>query len=262
MQKIVDFSKYSSIKIGPKVRINIVNQICDIPKDWLIIGGCNNTLLPPNPPPIAMLGEEFSFIKKDGDFLHVGAATSGGRVLSFARKNNLKGFEILQKLPGLIGGIVKMNAGLKEWEIGKIVKKVRTKSGWIERDKIGFKYRDSGIDELIFEVVFEAKSGFDEELFKMFKNLRENQPNEPSCGSCFKNPPNDFAGRLLEEAGFRGKRIGNVAFSQKHANFLVNLDGGTYDEAVELIELAKDEVFKRFGVRLEEEILVVEKTMI
>ena len=91
----------------------------------------------------------------------------------------------------------------------------------------------------------------------MFKKMRDNQPKEPSAGSCFKNPSGNYAGKLIEEAGFKGKRVGNMMFSNVHANFLVNLGGGTYEEAITLITAVKEEVLARFSVKLEEEIIIL-----
>jgi UDP-N-acetylmuramate dehydrogenase len=258
MTRSIDFSKYSSIKIGPEINVNILESIQSVPKNWLIIGGCNNILLPPNPPQIAMLGKNFDFIKMQNDGLHVGAATKGGKLLSFAKKHDLTGFEILQKLPGTIGGMVKMNAGLKSWEIFENIQKVHTDKGWIPKSQIQYGYRFAHIDGIVYEVVFEPKNGFNYELLKDFETMRANQPNEPSCGSCFKNPPNKSAGRLLEICGFRGLRLGNMAFSQKHANFLINLGDGTYEEAISLIYRAQESVLSKASILLEPEIRIIE----
>jgi UDP-N-acetylmuramate dehydrogenase len=83
------------------------------------------------------------------------------------------------------------------------------------------------------------------------------QPKEPSAGSCFKNPVGDYAGRLIEAVGLRGFRRGGAGFSQKHANFLVNLGGATFDEAIWLIDEAKRRVLESFGIALETEIKIV-----
>lgn len=261
MTRSIDFSKYSSIQIGPNIEVKILDSIQSIPQDWIMIGGCNNILLPPNPPQLATLGKNFDFIKMEKDGLHVGAATKGGKLLSFAKKHNLSGFEILQKLPGTIGGMVRMNAGLKGWEIFENIQKIHTNEGWIPKTKIQYGYRYANIKGVIYEVVFEPKFGFSYELLKDFESMRANQPNEPSCGSCFKNPPNESAGRLLELHGFRGLEHGNMAFSSKHANFLINLGGGTYDEAVSLIQKAQKEVFEKSGILLEPEIKIIENSL-
>jgi UDP-N-acetylmuramate dehydrogenase len=261
MTRSIDFSKYSSIQIGPNIDVEILDSIQSIPNDWVMIGGCNNLLLPKNPPKLAMLSKSFDFIKLQNNSLHVGAATKGGKLLSFAKKHDLSGFEILQKLPGTIGGMVKMNAGLKGWEIFENIQKILTDKGWISKSQIQYGYRFAKIDGVIYEIAFEPKYGFDYGLLKDFEAMRANQPNEPSCGSCFKNPPNDSAGRLLEAYGFRGFKEGNITFSQKHANFLVNLGGGTYDEAISLIYKAQEAVLAKSGIFLEPEIRIIENLL-
>lgn len=206
-----------------------------------------------------MLSKNFDFLHIKDNFLHFGAATKSGKVLSFAKKHNLAHFELMQKLPGTLGGMIKMNAGLKEWEIFNHLIAVKTASGWLPKEAIKHEYRFTDINEVIYEAKFELLYGFDTELLQMFKRLRDNQPNLPSAGSCFKNPPNNFAGKLLEEVGLKGFELGKMAFSAQHANFLVNLGGGTFEQAIKLISLAKEKVFERFGIELELEIKIVDK---
>ncbi|MDR2342339.1 MAG: UDP-N-acetylmuramate dehydrogenase [Campylobacteraceae bacterium] len=257
MEKEIDFSCYTSIKIGPVKKVCIIDEIAPLKKDIFLIGGGNNILMSANPPSLAMLSKKFDFIEDDGGVLHVGAATIGGKLLSYAKKNNIAGFELLQKLPGTLGGMVKMNAGLKEFCISDNLKSILTHKGWIDKKNINFSYRNSDINDVIYEILFEKKAGFSHEKLEKFKNMRKNQPSKPSAGSCFKNPSGDCAGRLLEQAGFKGKRVGGMAFSDIHANFLINLGDGTYDEAIELIDEAKKSILQKFGVRLELEIIVI-----
>ena len=257
MTKTINFSTYSSLKIGPSIEVEILEAITPLTADTHIVGGANNLLVSPNPPPLTMLGKTFDFIHLNGTILHVGGATSSGKILTFAKKHNLAGFELMQKLPGSLGGMVKMNAGLKVWEVFNNLISVRTDKGWIEKSQIEHGYRFAKIEGVIYEATFTYKEGFDEKLLAMFKKMRDNQPQFPSAGSCFKNPVGHFAGKLIEEAGFKGKRIGNMMFSDVHANFLINLGDGTYEEAIELITTVKEEVLKRFGVKLEEEIIIL-----
>ena len=257
MTKTIDFSKYSSIKIGPILNVLVLDSIIPLSNGYKLIGGANNLLVSPNPPPLAILDKCFDFIRIEKNILHVGGATPSGKILSFAKKNNLAGFELMQKLPGTLGGMVAMNAGLKEWEIFNDLLSIRTEKGWIEKKDITYGYRFAHIEGVVYEATFTCKEGFDETLLAMFKKMRDNQPQLPSAGSCFKNPGGHHAGKLIEDVGLRGKRIGNMSFSEQHANFLVNLGGGTYEEAQALISLAKEEVFKHFGITLEEEIIIL-----
>jgi UDP-N-acetylmuramate dehydrogenase len=257
MYKSVDFARYSSIRIGPKARVLMVEEARAMEEGVYLIGGANNLLISPTPPPLAMLSSKFDYLQEDEGALIVGAATSGGRLLTYAKTHNLAGFELLQKLPGKLGGIVKMNAGLGGFSISDNLISVTTERGELMRDEIDFAYRNAAIDGVIYEAKFAKKHGFDEAKLAKFRAMRANQPREPSAGSCFKNPPNDYAGRLLEAAGFKGKRLGGAAFSAQHANFLVNLGGATFDEAHQLIQDAQKAVLELSGVELELEIKIV-----
>ncbi len=254
--KTIDFSSYSSIKIGPKIDIKIIDEIQDC-SSYIIIGGANNLLVPPNPPKIALLGKSFDFIEIKNSILHIGGAVKSGKILSYAKKYDISNFELMQKLPGTLGGMVKMNAGLKEWEIFNHLLAVKTEFGWIDKKDIEFGYRFTNIKGTIFEATFEIRSGFSFALLEMFKKLRDNQPKFPSAGSCFKNPPDNYAGKLLDKAGLKGYKIGNMAFSATHANFLINLGNGTFSEAVSLIKFAKSKVYEKFGIILETEIEIL-----
>ncbi len=255
MTKQVNLQTYTSIKIGPTVHVEVIDKPLHV--DAFILGGGNNLLVSPNPPKMAMLGKVFDFLYEKNNLLHIGGATSSGKILSYAKKYNIKNFELMQKLPGTLGGIVKMNAGLKKWEIFNHLKAIKTESGWINKNDIEFGYRYTDIKETIYEATFEIEYGFDNALLEMFKELRQNQPKEPSAGSCFKNPPNNFAGKLLDIAGLKGFKIGDIAFCETHANFLINLGNGTFEDAIKLIELAKKKVFEKSGIKLELEIKIV-----
>ncbi|MCK9371879.1 MAG: UDP-N-acetylmuramate dehydrogenase [Sulfuricurvum sp.] len=257
--KIIDFSKFSSIRIGPKVNVALIQQD-QIPKGHVIIGSANNILVSPTPPPLMILSKEYDFIRSEGDRLVIGAATPGGRVVSYCKKNDIAHFEYLSKLPGTLGGMLKMNAGLKEYEIFNYLVAIRTKNGWIPKEEIEYGYRKTSIDDVVFEAIFIAEKGFSLERLEMFAQMRSNQPSEPSAGSCFKNPPGDYAGRLIEAVGLKGLRQGMMAFSEVHANFLVNYGGGTFADALTLIREAQLRVKEAFGIDLQCEIVMIDAT--
>jgi len=255
--KEIDFSKYSSIKVGPKVNVALIEQGDDFLDDHFLIGGANNLLVSPTPPPLMMLGKSYDFIEFDGDDLIVGCATKTGRLLSFAKKHNIANFEFVSKLPGTIGGMVAMNAGVKSYEVFNIIKELEINGKWVKKEEIEYGYRFAKLNGYATKVRFKVEKGYSENLRLELIKLRENQPKEPSAGSFFKNPPGDYAGRLIEAVGLKGKQIGNMAFSNKHANFLVNLGGGSFQEAMELTNLAKELVLDKFNVLLKEEVKVI-----
>ena len=257
MIKTIDFKKYTSIHIGGKHNIKVIDTIDNFNK-YTIIGRGNNLLISNNPPLLAILGDEFDYIIQKSNKLIVGASTSSGKLLTYCKKNNIANFELLAKLPGNIGGLVKMNAGLKQWEIFNNLLSIKTQDGDILKENIKHTYRDADIKGIIFETTFNIENGFDLELQNMFVKMRDNQPNLPSAGSCFKNPKNTHsAGYLIENVGLKGYTIGGMAFSSLHANFLVNMGGGTFDEAIKLITLAKQRVNDEFNISLEEEIIIL-----
>lgn len=255
--KTIDFSRFTSIKIGQKEEVLVLEKGDTPPDDRYLIGHGNNLLISPAPPPLMMLGDDFDFIRLEGDKLHIGAATPTGKILSFVKKHDIAGFEFVSKLPGSLGGMLAMNAGVKEYEIFNILKSVCINGVWKEAKQVEHGYRFANLDGIALEATFEARKGFNKTLLESLVSLRSNQPKDPSAGSLFKNPPNDATGRLIEAVGLKGKRIGGMAWSNIHANFLVNLGGGTFDEAKTLIELAKSEVQKHFGITLQEEVKVL-----
>ncbi len=253
--KIIDFKRYSSIKIGPKTQVLIINEIGDY-SDYQIIGKANNLLVSNSHPKFAILGETFDYIKQEKDKLYVGCATTSGKLLTYVRKNNIANLEFLAKLPGNLGGLVKMNAGLKSWEIFNNIDKIKTKDGYIKKDDINYSYRHTQLDTIVYEVVFNIESGFSKEKLKEFNKMRENQPSLASAGSCFKNPKGDFAGRLIQEVGLKGFKKGDMSFSEVHANFLVNHGAGTFEDAIYLMNEAKRRIKEKFNIDLEEEIVI------
>ncbi|MFA6143635.1 MAG: UDP-N-acetylmuramate dehydrogenase [Sulfurimonas sp.] len=259
--KSIDFSRFSSLRIGPVVQVALIeNDI--VPLGFTIVGSANNLLMSPTPPPLMILSKEYDFIRIENNRLIIGAATPGGRVVSFCKKHNIAHFEYLSKLPGTLGGMVKMNAGLKEYEIFNHLVEIRIQSGWLPKEAIEYGYRKTSIDEVVFEAAFELENGFSFERLEMFAQMRSNQPNLPSAGSCFKNPVDDYAGRLIEAVDLKGKRIGAMEFSAIHANFLVNTGGGSYEDAIYLIKEAQSRVLEKFGIELQCEVVILNKSLL
>jgi len=256
-QRRIDFSKFSSIKIGPIVDVTVIEKGDEIPKEHLLIGSANNLLISPNPPKLMMLGKDFDYIKIKNDHLIIGAATPTGKILSFCKKFDIGGFEYVAKLPGTLGGMLAMNAGVKSYETFNSLLEIKTDIGNFTKEEIVYGYRYANLPGIALEGIFKLQKGFCTDLTKQLLNLRKNQPKLPSAGSTFKNPLGGFAGRLIEAVGLKGKHIGSMAWSDIHANFLVNLGGGTFDEAITLIELAKKRVFDRFGIKLELELKII-----
>ncbi len=255
--KTIDFSKYSSIKVGQPTEVLMLEKGDEIPNDRYLIGGANNLLISPAPPPLMMLSKDFAYIKEEEGMLVIGAAMPTGRIVSYAKKHNIAGFEFCAKLPGTLGGMLAMNAGVKEYEIFNILYAIEIDGNWVKKESISHGYRFAKLGGIATAAKFKIKKGYSQSLNDTLKKLRSNQPHDPSAGSAFKNPQGDAAGRLIEAVGLKGFRKGDMAWSELHANFLVNLGSGTFEDARYLIDLAKEKILKEFQIELKEEIKIL-----
>jgi len=252
--KTIDFSKYSSIKVGQPTEVLMIEKGDSIPDDRYLIGGANNLLVSPTPPPLMMLSKDFAYIDEKEGMLEIGAAMPTGRIVSYAKKHDIAGFEFCTKLPGTLGGMLAMNAGVKEYEIFNILHSIEIEGKWIAKETIEHGYRFAKLKGIATAARFEIYRGYSQELNNTLQALRANQPHDPSAGSAFKNPKDDAAGRLIEAVGLKGFRKGDMQWSHIHANFLINVESGTFEDAKYLIDLAKEKVLKEFGITLQEEI--------
>ncbi|MBU1228652.1 MAG: UDP-N-acetylmuramate dehydrogenase [Proteobacteria bacterium] len=214
----------------------------------------------------------------DGTTLvRAGAGLRLPRLLGLAQRLGLTGLEGLTGVPGSLGGSVAMNAGSYGLELGSVLSRVRiwTPQGglmWREAEDCAFGYRsfapnlgpDAAQDFwLIWEVELalnaDAPAAIRERMEAVYARKKASQPvTAKSAGCVFKNPQGASAGKLLDEAGMRGKRLGGMCFSPVHANFLVNMDKGTSAQALELLDLGRMAVRRRFGVDLETEVVVLQ----
>ena len=196
----------------------------------------------------------------------VGAAFAVTQLARAATRQGYTGLEFAEGIPGSVGGALVMNAGAFGSEFEKIVERVEavTQAGQavqFSRGEMTFSYRDSHLPAgiVVTRVRLRLRK---EEATQVSSKLRElvgkrksSQPSGfPNSGSMFRNPAGDFAGRLIEAAGLKGKRIGQAQISERHANFIVNLGGAKARDVRRLMELAESEVRKRFGVDLVAEV--------
>jgi UDP-N-acetylmuramate dehydrogenase len=202
--------------------------------------------------------------------IHVEAGVSTGKVLSLALGHELGGVEFLGGVPGSIGGGMIMNAGTYLGEFKDITTRVDTvrltDGELIRRDRAacGFRYR--GSDLPASEVVVAAelvlrprpRAEIQAEVAALRKRRAEREPKKvASNGSTFKNPPGDFAGRLIEVAGCKGWREGDAVCSPVHANWLVNTGRATAAELTRLIERVRAEVVRIHGIQLDLEVKII-----
>lgn len=200
-------------------------------------------------------------------------AQSGASIIDTSKEalnSHLTGLEFACGIPGSVGGAVFMNAGAYGGEIQDILESclVVNKDGEIVKrnaEDLNLGYRHSSISEngdIVLEATFQLKEGNYDEIKAVMDDLtfkRESkQPLEyPSCGSVFKRPPGYFAGKLIQDSGLQGTRIGGAEVSKKHAGFIVNIDNATATEYISLIEYVQKTVKEKFGVFLEREVRII-----
>ncbi|WP_300449420.1 UDP-N-acetylmuramate dehydrogenase [Helicobacter mastomyrinus] len=260
--RVINFATYSSLRIGSPLEVHLIQTPQDalyaFSHNMLLIGKANNLLISPHAANLAMLDENFSYLTEEETYIEVGGAYSSNGIFRYFKSHNLMGVEFLQALPGSLGGLIKMNAGMKAYEIAQNLMEINVNGTWHKTSHFPMMYRNSGIEGVILAARFHKIEGFNHTLLAQCNALRKHHPKEPSCGSCFKNPKGDYAGRLLESVGLKGYAIGNAAFSDKHANFLINKGKATFDDALALIALAKRRVFESSGIMLECEVQILQ----
>jgi UDP-N-acetylmuramate dehydrogenase len=200
--------------------------------------------------------------------IEVGAGLSIGELLNHCVKEGLGGLEFLAGIPGTVGGALAMNAGAWGMELVPLVQRMQlvTAQGEVmerEGSQLHSSYRalsipmGSVIAGSRFLCTQKTRAGISEKVAGYLKERKARQPLEyPSGGSVFRNPPESHAGRLIEEAGLKGKKIGGAMISPKHANFIVNTGGATAEDILALMALARKRVHERTGIQLEPEIRI------
>ncbi|NHA96447.1 UDP-N-acetylmuramate dehydrogenase [Helicobacter pylori] len=257
LEKTIDFSRYSSVKIGTPLKVSVLENDNEISQEHQIIGLANNLLIAPSAKNLALLGKNYDYICDHGGCIEIGGAANASKIFNYFRVHDLGGLEFLGQLPGTLGALVKMNAGMKEFEIKNVLESACINNEWLGSEALGLSYRNSKFNGVVLRARFKKTHGFRQEVLKACQSMRKSHPKLPNFGSCFKNPPNDHAGRLLEGAGLRGYCLKRVGFAREHANFLVNLGGAGFEEALDLIELAKTRVLQEYGIHLEEEVKIL-----
>ena len=180
------------------------------------------------------------------------------------------GFEQGIGIPGTVGACVVNNAGAHGWSMADSILSVLVLGPQgdtydLPADTLGFEYRASRFKHqppLEREIVLRADlalrrddaAALQARMAEYTAQRRRTQPTEPSVGSMFKNPPGDYAGRLIDAVGLKGRRVGQAQISPKHANFFVNLGGATAADVTGLIQMARAAVREQFGISLELEI--------
>ena len=199
--------------------------------------------------------------------IRVGAGYNLMLLANLMTKRGLSGLEFATGIPGTVGGAVYMNAGAYNSDMGYIVKKVKVLTANLEvitlsNSEMDFHYRSSMLqkkkDYVCLEATIKLKYGNKQEMINIVKDRKqrriESQPLEfPSAGSVFRNPKDNFAGKLIEDLGLKGLTKGGAQISPKHANFIVNIGNAKANDIKELIEFVRDSIKENYNIDLKVE---------
>ncbi len=193
---------------------------------------------------------------------------SNSKVARFCDKHGLSGGEYLAGIPGTIGGALTMNAGAfghETWNLVESVTMINRQGQLIERTRDDFEidYRHVRLpaDEWFVAArlrLTQKDEGQQSEIRQLLQKRNDSQPiGQPSCGSVFKNPPNNYSARLIESAGLKGYCLGKACISEKHANFIISKPGTTARDIENLISFIQETVRQKFDISLQTEVRIV-----
>jgi len=216
--------------------------------------------------------KRIEIIERDRDNvrLFVESGTSLQTLLNISKKEGFSGLEGLAGIPGSLGGAIRGNAGSYGIEIGDLIESIafmdtRGNISIIKKGDIGFGYRSSRLPEgfilsAILRMAIADPRDVASRMDSFVMEKKERQPvSERSAGCVFKNPEGRQAGRLIDEAGCKGMRRGDIEVSMKHANFFINRGKGRASDFLSLMDEVKERVFRYCGIELEPEIRIIGK---
>ena len=237
---------------------------------FLLIGRGSNLLIADAGINGLVISLETADLHRDSTRVMADAGVSLGRLATWTVEQGLSGAEFISGIPGSIGGSIRGNAGAWGGELKDIIVcvEVLNEAGQFQiltNSECQFSYRDSRFkhnQEIIISAIFQLKEGqtaAGQNLLKEYV-LKRNATQDysiPSAGSMFKNPAGQAAGKLIDDLGFKGRRIGDAMVSQKHANFIINTGHATAVQVVDLVTLIKQAVLDQHGIELETEVQFV-----
>ncbi len=263
---MVDVDKEESL-------INVLTLIKKHDVPFFLLGNGSNLL-------VADSGYDGVVIRLTGEFKNIsvcrgtieaGASARLFAVCTAARDNALSGLEFAYGIPGFVGGAMVMNAGAYDGEMSMVVNRVKVLDVDsmcvldMSNGDMKFGYRDSIVKHkpyIVLSAVFGLKNGSKEDISSKMNDFmmrrQSKQPLEfPSAGSTFKRPTGYYAGKLIEDSGLKGARVGGACVSPKHCGFVINDDNATATDIYRLMSLVTDTVREKFGVELEAEVIKV-----
>ncbi len=283
LKEQVPLSKYTTFGIGGPARYVAEPQDLEELREairfaeeeglpYLVLGGGSNVLFHDEGfHGVVLRMARMNQVEVKGEVLEAEAGTTLKRLIKVARDAGLSGLEPFIGIPGELGGAIVMNAGLKGHEIGDLLVSVTllTFDGFVEElppQELGLAYRKSRVRDMgiLLKARLRLTPGSVDHIDRVMQEyLDHRKATQPygmkSAGCVFKNPePEVSAGKLLDDAGLKGYRKGDAMFSEKHANFIVNLNQAKAEDVLALMDLGKRRVKDLFGYTLENEIVILD----
>lgn len=222
---------------------------------------------------VMKLGNKFSEYKIEGSYITAMSGILVPRLSIIAKDEGMSGLEFASGIPASLGGAVYMNAGAYSGEMSDVIEEVtyidkELNIQTIKKEELEFKYRSSyfKINESDNNIIISAKiklsqgneDEISEKMVEYHNSRKQKQPLEyPTAGSTFKRPQGHFVGKLIDDSGLKGYRIGDAQISTKHSGFIVNLGNATSKDMIQLINHIKEVVYDKYEVKLEEEIIIL-----
>ena len=262
--KVSTISKYLIDVKSEELLVNLIKYLKENNINYFILGNGSNVVFPNEPfDGVIIKLNGLNAIDIDDDEVYVGAGVMLPKLVNETVNNCLCGLEWAAGIPGTLGGAVVGNAGAYLSEIFSFIEEIRVLENdeikVLKKDDVKYSYRYSSFKEnkdiIILGAKLKLNKGSKDESEVLMKERLErrikSQPLEyPSAGSVFRNPEGNYAGKLIEDCGLKGKKIGGAMVSEKHANFIINYDNATPKDVRDLIKLVHDTVLKETNIDL------------
>lgn len=270
----IDLKKYTTYKLNGNAKVLVVPEnlkelltLLKVIKEkkykYKIIGGGSNLIFDGNYNGILIKLDKFDRLEIKGTKITVGSGYNLIKLAIKTSKLGLTGMEFATGIPGTVGGALVNNSGAYKSDMGYIVESILVITPDLEikrlyNKELNYHYRDSFFKHnpnyVCLETNIILKKGDKEEILNIIEDRKKrrimSQPLEyPTAGSVFRNPPDNFAGKLIEDIGYKGKKIGGASVSNKHANFIIN-ENGTGEDIIKLITEIKEKIKEKYNIEL------------
>lgn len=262
--KVNAITKYMAFPENEKDLIRLISYLKENKIKYKILGGGANLIFENDYDGVLIKLDHFDKLTIDDTKIKVGAGYNLIKLALKTSKLGLTGMEFATGIPGTVGGAIFNNAGAYKSDMGYIVESIMVLTPNLEIKKmynkeLKFHYRTSFLKENPGYICLSAnivlKHGKKEEILNVIEDRKQRrfmtQPLEyPSAGSVFRNPEGNYAGKLIEDIGYKGKRLGGAKVSEKHANFIINENNATGKDIVKLIDEIKTKVNEQYNIDL------------